>query len=179
VGSSSQDYHTYHVRKLYISDIAYERLRQNAHELDYVRVSGVVARGINHYFAALAELEYQDIRPEYMRHTHQWSTGVNYPRQRTIKMLDRTVVQFAVIALVHGIAGYNSQNPIIDGIRTESLMSSYDNLTVLPGPVLEAIGLNWLRPVLPCPSAPPHLHRMSESDHRRMTKYRRSLRNQF
>lgn len=172
------EYQKYKKRKLYISDVAFERLLQNAYELNYVRISGV-ARGIHYYFAALAQLTYTDERPVYMRDTHQWSTGVNYPRQREIRMTERTVVEFAVIALTHGIAGYRSQRAVIDGIRAETLLTGYQNPAVLPGPVLEAIGLGWLRPSSDVPRAPAALHRMSEAAHRKMTRYRRGQRSWY
>lgn len=163
--------------KIYVSDRAYASLIEQAYALNYVR-SQTQARGIEHYIKALvaAHITYVDSRPDFMLDTEQWCTGTDYPRARFIKIDELTAVRYQVVALKFGIAGYRSQKAILNGERVYvTHESAFNNPWPLVGPVLESIGIGWLRPSS-VDRAPANLWRMSEPDWRKQTKYRRRQR---
>lgn len=155
---------------LFISDDAWEGLKQKAFETNYIR--GIARddrpRGMSAFIGMICMLQYQDARPEYMRGTGQWITGIDTLRQRCLELDGGTVSDLGLLALQHGIYTYKSQLPVANGFRREAVPPLLhapgatprggSSVVALAGPVLDAIGLGYLAPVAPFPQAPPNLY---------------------
>lgn len=164
-------------RSLYLSDRAYEKLTQDGYSLGYLR-SQIVARGIEHYFKALAapHVSYSDQRPEHIQDTDQWCTGVDLQRKRLVVMTEETCLRYAILALTYGIPRFAAQRVILNGIQARvTNESAFSNAWPLVSSVLEAIGIGWLRPS-GVDQAPADLWRMDARAWRKQMKYRRSQR---
>lgn len=166
-----------HMHALYVSDRAYARLTQDGYSLGYLR-SQIIARGIEHYFKALAapHVTYRDDRPEHIQETEQWCTGVDMPRKRLVGMTVETCLRYAVLSLTYSIPRFTAQRAILNGLRTHiTNESAFNNPWPLVSPVLEAIGIGWLRPSN-VDRAPADLWRLDGAAWRKQTKYRQRQR---
>lgn len=163
---------------VYVSDRAYASLVEQAYALNYVR-SGIIARGIHHYIKALVapHITYEDARPDYMLETEQWCTGVDGPVMRRLVRIDlETAIRYQAVALKFSIAGYRSQRVILNGVNSYvTHESAFYNPWPLIGPVLEAIGIGWLKP-LGIDRAPADLWSMDERSWKKQTNYRKRQR---
>lgn len=154
---------------LHISDHAYESLVQMAYEMGYVRGvrPGDRPRGLSLFVDALARYKWEDARPDYVQGTDQWHTGLEPLKERGLSLLRATVVDLGNMALDFRIFPFKTQAPVINGFRREATPpvlrapgSPLGTTTIkaLVAPVLEAIGLGWLRPVDGLVHAPPDLY---------------------
>lgn len=153
-----------------VSDDAWEGLKQRAYESRYVR--GISRddrpRGMSAFISVICMLKYHDARPEYMRGTGQWISGVDTLRQRCLEVTAGTVSDLGLIALEHGIYTYKSQLPVANGFRRDATIPLLHapgktprgaaSVLALVGPVLDAIGLGYLAPEISFPQAPPSLY---------------------
>lgn len=125
-------------------------------------------RGMSHFVSMLAMLKWRDARPESMRGTGQWMTGLQRVKQRCLILPPASLADLGLTALEHGIYPYRSQLPIVNGYRREGTLPTLHGVGVTPrgstsvaglaGPVLDAIGLGYLRAAGTVPQAPPNLY---------------------
>jgi hypothetical protein len=155
---------------LYVSDDGWEGLKQMAYEQGYVR--GVKQddrpRGMSPFVGMLAMVRWRDNRPEYMKGTSQWMTGLQKVRQRCLELPAAALADLGLIALEHEIYPYRTQLAVANGYRREanppvlhalgSAPRGSVSVTALAGPVLDAIGLRYLVPAVRLPHAPPNLY---------------------
>lgn len=172
---------------LYMSEPGWEGLKQRAYDTHYVRAVSRAdrPRGVSAFISAICLLKYVDTRPEYLRDTGQWITGVDGLKQRCLELSGPTMADLGLIALEHSIYTFKSQLPVANGYRQHAKVPVLHapgatprggtSVLALAGPVLEAIGLGYLTPVGPFPMAPPNLY---QGPSRRYTmRQRRSVGN--
>lgn len=157
-------------RGVYVSDAAWEGLKQMAYECGYVRGGAPTdrPRGLSHFVAMLSWQKYKDTRPDYLLETGQWVTGLEYFKQRCLEIKSVDLASLGFLALEHGIYPYRSQMPVANGFRRHAKVPKVyaigatplgaSSVAALVGPVLDAIGVGHLTPVVRLPQAPPDLY---------------------
>lgn len=162
--------------KLYITDEAFDWHVQTANALGYVR-GELTAHGVGKFFDTLAKLPYMDNRHPGMQSTDQWSSGLMPARRRMVSVSVESMIRFGLIAREFSIPTLRSQNPIRTGyypkVPNEFAYLAPDILLI--SPVLEAIGLRWLAPVVVIPRASPALYAQKSRARKRTVKRYTSL----
>lgn len=172
---------------MYTTADAWEGLKQMGYDQGYVR--GIKkddqARGMSAFIMMLCMQKWEDGRPEYLRGTGQWMTGVERVHQRCLVLSLACLADLGLIALEHAIYPFRSQLPIANGYRRDATPPvlhapgaaprGSSSVLALAGPVLEAIGLGYLTPVHRLPQAPPNLYQ-SPSQRYARRNYERSRR---
>lgn len=152
-----------------VSDGAYDALIHMAYEMGYVRgvQAGDRPRGLSAFVDTLPRHAWEDARPAHLRDTDQWCTGLEPLKERGFTLLRSTVVDLGNMALDRSIFPFKTQMPVINGfkrvtdppvLRAPGAPLGTTTIKALVAPVLEAIGLGWLRPRDGLTHAPPDLY---------------------
>lgn len=132
-----------------VTDPAWEWIIQTAQQYGYVQAGCIKARGVHYFIEALSLVpHYYDARPVFMQTTDQWYTGLDMPRERLLALDPSTITRLVILARIWRIYPYPTQQPIIKGLRERmppKRAEQYQRAARV-APVLEAIGLRWLRP---------------------------------
>lgn len=157
-------------RGVFVSDAAWEGLIQMAYDCSFVRGKGADdrPRGLSAFVGMLSWQVYKDTRPEYLVGTGQWVTGLEHFKQRCLELPAGVIAALGFIALEHGIYPFRQQLPVANGFRKAARVpilypigatpQGSTGVTALIGPVLDAIGVGHLSPVVKLPQAPPDLY---------------------
>lgn len=172
---------------LYITDDAWEGLKQMGYDQGYIRgvALGDRPRGMSAFVGMLAMVKWADSRPAYMRNTGQWMTGAGRVHQRCLVLSRECLADLGLLALEHAIYPFRSQLVVANGYRREAQIPvlhalgaaprGSNSVVALAGPVLEAIGLRFLAPAYKLPNAPPNLYQKTSDRYSRRER-RRQLR---
>ena len=168
-----------------ISDTAWRGLVDMAVEYGYVGSNAADFRpvGMSAFLTTLAALSYRDARPEYLRDTDQWHTGMEPMKKRLLRGLTpRAVAGFGAHALEFNIWPFRTQAPVVNGFRQRvdppvlhpdgEAPQGSRTARALVAPVLEAIGLRWLVPTEPIPPNPKPRLNADANHHRRLSRQR-------
>lgn len=173
---------------VYISDDGWEGLKQLGYEKGYIRGASADdrPRGMSHFVGMLATHKWKDARPEWMQGTGQWMSGTQRAKQRCLYLSAAAIADLGLTALEHAIYPYRSQLPVVNGYKRDADLPQLHGVGEAPrgaasiaglaGPVLDAIGLRHLQPVVTLPQAPPNLYqapsvRYKVRDARRRAKH--------
>lgn len=155
---------------VYVSDTAWEALKQLAYDCGYVRGVGLGdrPRGMSHFITMLSWQVFKDTRPEYLLDTGQWMTGMEKVAQRGLELAPGVISDLGHTALLHGIYPFRSQAPVANGFKRDarppklytpgSTPRGGTSVIGLVGPVLDAIGVGHLTSVRALSHAPPNLY---------------------
>jgi hypothetical protein len=175
---------------VFVSDGAWAKLVELGLRTGYIR--GIEPkdrpRGMSAFVTSFGWQHFEDSRPEWMMGTGQWCEGIEPFKQRCLTLSAPAIRDLCLQALHFEIYPYKTQKPILDGHRQRANIPVLHGVGATPpgstsvlaliGPFLEAIGVGYLRPVVPLAQAPPSLYMgpsRRERDKRRRERLRRDV----
>lgn len=159
------------VARIYMTDAGYEKLKNMAYDLGYVRGPKPEdrPRGLSAFVMSLTGRVFVDARPGHWQETDLWYDGENTV-PRTLDLTPSCIEHLALQARRLHIWPYRRQRAILNGYRDcvtrPPVVYPLDlqpkgaiSVVGLVGPLLEALAQGYLKPSYPLTPASPTLYR--------------------